>query len=168
MENNVEGRRKCLNSVPYIVTEEMNKNLTSEILEKEVEMAVKDLPNNKTPGLDSIPNELLKVLWNIVGNDITEMLDETLNIRILHPPLNEGLTSMIPKSDILINIRNFRPIAVLTSTYKIMAKTLVNILQPILPKVILPTQTAFVKERSILDNIVLATEAIHQRKRIRA
>jgi hypothetical protein len=52
----------------------------------------------------------------------------------------------------------------LPATYKIIAKTLANRLQPLLPSCILPTQTAFVKNRCILDNVLLATEAIEWAK----
>lgn len=103
---------------------------------------------------------MLKALWDTVGKDLTEVLQETFDEGHLHPPLNEGLTSLIPKSGALTNIKNFRPVAVLTSTYKVTAKTLVNRLKPLLPNIILSNQTAFVIERSILDNVVLATEAI--------
>lgn len=126
-------------------------------MEKEVEIAVKDLLNDKTPRLDMIPNELLKILRETVEKDFTEMLQDTLDNGVLHLALNKKLTSLIPKSNTLTNNTNFRPMAVLTLTYKIMAKTLANKLQSILPKIILPTLTTFVKERSIFDNILMAT-----------
>jgi hypothetical protein len=52
----------------------------------------------------------------------------------------------------------------LLATYKIIAKTLANRLQPLLPSYILPTQTEFVKNRCILDKILLAIEAIEWAK----
>lgn len=42
-----------------------------------------------------------------------------------------------------------------------------NRIQPFLPQIILPTQTAFVKNRCILDNDFLATEAIKWAKESR-
>lgn len=43
--------------------------------------------------------------------------------------------------------------------YKLVAKALANRLQPFLPDCILPTQKTFVKDRCILDNVFLASEA---------
>lgn len=135
VESNIQRRAICLMSVPTVVTTEMNAILTEDISEREVEKAVRDLPNDKTPEIDTIPNELLKVLWGTIGEDMTAALHDMLNRGLLHPTLNEGLTSLIPKNENLNNIKNFRPIAVLTSTYKVMAKTLANRLQPLLPTV---------------------------------
>jgi hypothetical protein len=72
--------------------------------------------------------------------------------------------SLIPKAGSIALLKNLRPIVVLPAMYKIIAKTLVNRLQPLLPNCILPTQIAFVKNRCILDNVLLATEAIEWAK----
>lgn len=49
--------------------------------------------------------------------------------------------------------------------YKIISKVLCNRLKHILPKIIDPVQSAFVKGRSIQDNALIAFEAIHIMKR---
>lgn len=55
----------------------------------------------------------------------------------------------------------YRPITLLTTTYKIFAKALQLKLQPILRDGISPEQTAFLSLRFILDNIFLTQEALH-------
>jgi len=72
---------------------------------------------------------------------------------------NKGLITLIPKSGDHAKIGNWRPITLLGSLYKILAKTLARRLQDLLPNVIRPSQTGFVKGRSILDNTFLAQEA---------
>lgn len=54
----------------------------------------------------------------------------------------------------------WRPITILNSAYKIFAKALSLRLQPLLDSLIHPTQTNFVKDRSILDNIFTFWEAV--------
>lgn len=48
--------------------------------------------------------------------------------------------------------------------YRIIAKVLANRLQKLLPRIVSVEQSAFLKGRSIVDNIMVAFEAIHDMK----
>ncbi|RYA37726.1 reverse transcriptase domain-containing protein [Enterobacter cloacae complex sp. GF14B] len=68
--------------------------------------------------------------------------------------MSEGLIYLIPKEDgSLDEIRQWCPITILNSAYKILAKALSLRIQPLLESLIHGTQIGFVKERNILDNI---------------
>ena len=71
---------------------------------------------------------------------------------------------MIPKDGDPQDLNYWRPIFLLTSIYKIYAKTLQLRLQPLLSDVISPEQTAFLPLGYILDNIVLTEETLHWAK----
>lgn len=160
VENNVEARNRCLLSVPTLVTESMNRGLLKGFTNNELKKALQDIPSSKAPGHDTIPPELIKELWDTVGDAFTEMLKESLSSGVLDDAIKLGITNLIPKGGTQTLLKNLRPISVLTASYKLIAKTLANRLQPLLPEVILPTQTAFVKDRFILDNVFLAMESI--------
>ena len=65
-----------------------------------------------------------------------------------------GLIFLIPKGDLASDdISQWRPITILNTIYKIFAKTISLRLQPWLPQLIHSSQTGFIKEHSILDNI---------------
>ena len=69
---------------------------------------------------------------------------------------NEGLIYMIPKTNgQLEELRNWRPITLLNVIYKILAKMIARRLQPYLSELIHDSQTGFIQERSIFDNIFL-------------
>ena len=71
-----------------------------------------------------------------------------------------GLIFLIPKGEgVLDDIRKWRPITILNTVYKILAKAISLRIQPLLGELIHHTQTGFVKERSILDNIFAFWEA---------
>ena len=75
--------------------------------------------------------------------------------------LSEGMIFLIPKEGgDREEIRHWHPMTILNSAYKIMAKALSLRLQPMLGRLIHDTQTGFVKERSILDNIFTFWEAL--------
>ena len=70
------------------------------------------------------------------------------------------MQSLIPKGGPRTLLTNYRPISVLTSAYKVIAKTMANRTQKYLPLWIRKTQTGFVRDRQILDNVFLAYEAM--------
>jgi hypothetical protein len=58
------------------------------------------------------------------------------------------------------SLRNWRPITLLGTVYKCIAKLLARRLQPWLTQLIRPNQTGFMKGRSIIDNVFLAIESM--------
>lgn len=65
-------------------------------------------------------------------------------------------------------MRDLRPIALCNVVYKNFAKVLSNRLKIILPDIIDENQSAFMPNRSIIDNVLIAFESMHymrQKKR---
>lgn len=62
-------------------------------------------------------------------------------------------------------LSDFRPISLSNVVYKILAKVLANRLTPILNNIIVENQSAFIPERMITNNIMLAFETHHFMRR---
>jgi hypothetical protein len=160
VENNIQARLQCLNTIPTIVIEDQNMLLLQEFSNIEMHRATMDFPKHTAPRIDGILMEFFHEMWQEVGEDIKNHLRETFQEGRMHKELKVGLQSLIPKQGDHSLITNYRPISMLGFTYKIASKTLVSKVQSSLPLWIRPTQMGFVHGRFILDNVFLAFEAM--------
>eukprot|EP01018_Ginkgo_biloba_P023451 Gb_23997 [translate_table: standard] len=78
--------------------------------------------------------------------------------------LNATFIAPIPKEKGPSTFDRFRPISLCDVCYKIITKLMANRLERILPKLIFEEQGRFVKGKQIVDNVVLAQEALHSAK----
>ena len=61
--------------------------------------------------------------------------------------LNASFLSLIPKKNNAVNIKDFRPISLVCSVYKLLSKVVANKLRWVLDKLILESQNSFVGGR---------------------
>lgn len=74
--------------------------------------------------------------------------------------LNSTTIVLIPKSIAACRLGEFRPISCCNLVYKVITKIIANRLKPILQKSISRNQAAFLKGRSLGENVLLASELI--------
>ena len=84
-----------------------------------------------------------------------------LNSGSLPQALFHSFITLIPKVKDPTYVSEFRPISLSNVLYRIFAKVLTNRLQAIMPNLILEHQIAFLFDRLISDNILVAFETLH-------
>ena len=115
--------------------------------------------NNKTPGDDGFTKEFYETFFDLIGPALLDSLNAGFECGTLSISQRRGVISLIPKDENnLMTLSNWRPITLLNVDYKILAKIIANRIKPVLPKLIHPDQTGFIKERFIGQNIRLLND----------
>ena len=116
---------------------------------------------NKAPGPDGLTSGFFKGAWSIIGDETITSVKQFFSSCFLPASANATILTLVPKFPGATKISNFRPVSCLNTVYKVISRLLVKRLKPILPQLILPSQTAFVKDRLLLENTTLAGELIN-------
>lgn len=127
----------------------------------EIQEALFDLANNKSPGLDGFPSEFFKLHWKTVGEQVVQAVLTFLTTGHLLKEWNQSLLVLIPKIAAPEEVNHLRPISLCNVVYKCAAKCLVNRMKPTLPQLIDDFQNAFVPGRQMGDNILISHELLH-------
>uniref|UniRef100_A0A453N2N1 Reverse transcriptase domain-containing protein n=1 Tax=Aegilops tauschii subsp. strangulata TaxID=200361 RepID=A0A453N2N1_AEGTS len=117
---------------------------------------------NKAPGPDGFPAEFYKKCWHIVKDDHMPMFHDFFNghLQLFH--LNFGMITLLPKKEEAIRMEQFRPICLLSVSFKIFTKVATNRLTWIAHSVVQPSQTIFMPRRHILEGVVILHETLHE------
>lgn len=108
--------------------------------------------------MDGITSEIIAHHWSSMKNDITPAVLYFFNTKRMLSSLNLAVLTLIPKNRTPERLEDYRPISCLGVTYKIFSKILACRLSIILPGIISPNQTTFIRGRRIIDAIGLAQE----------
>lgn len=153
----VEPLRQLLQ---YRCSEQDQNILTQEVSPEEIQKVLFQMPNNKSPGPDGFTSEFFKKSWTIVGKDFIVAVQSFFTKGFLPKGLNTTILALIPKKDIAKEMKDYRPISCCNVIYKVISKILANRLKSLLPKFIATNQSAYVKDRLLMENVLLATEVV--------
>ncbi len=93
--------------------------------------------------------------WDTIGQDFYEVLLDCIRSKILPTSCRRAVLSLLPKKGDLGFRKNWRPVSLLCSNYKIISKCLANIMKHCLDLLVHNDQTYCIPERSMMDNLFL-------------
>ncbi|XP_049399720.1 uncharacterized protein LOC125863746 [Solanum stenotomum] len=151
--------------IPRIITQEQNDRMKELPTLDELKEVVQSLNPNSAAGPDRMNGCFFQKCWSIINKDLLAVIHSFFSGHLLPKYFSHTCLVLLPKVSNPNKLSEFRPISLSNVTNKIISKLLCLRLAPILPSLISPNQSGFVKGRSISENIMLAQEIIHQIKK---
>ncbi|GJW20661.1 RNA-directed DNA polymerase, eukaryota [Tanacetum coccineum] len=115
---------------------------------------------DKAPGPDGFTFGFFRHFWYIVEKDVCNAVSYFFTHDDLPIGCNSSFIALIPKIPDANLVKDFRPISLIGSVYKIIAKILSNRLVNVLGGIVSEVQSAFVANRQILDGPFILNEVI--------
>ncbi|XP_019173839.1 PREDICTED: uncharacterized protein LOC109169413 [Ipomoea nil] len=158
---NPENGENFFNSITPRVTPAQNESLIRPFTMDEVKAALFSMYPDKAPGPDGMNPGFYQHFWDEVGGDVSSFIVNCLDNCSFPATLNETDVVLIPKKQTSERVSDLRPIALSNVIYRVMAKVTTNRMKPLMDEIISESQSAFIPDRLITDNILIASEVGH-------
>ena len=110
--------------------------------------------NNKTPGNDGIPIEFYMIFWPVISDSFMDCINESFEKGEMSSSQKRAIITLIEKKEKDRSfLENWRPISHVNADTKIMTKVIASRIKNVLPDIIHPNQTGYVKDRFIGETI---------------
>lgn len=122
---------------------------------EEIHIALKQMKKNKCPGLDGLTPEFYLRFWPYLAKAFHKLFTDIVKNNLLHTTARDSIFSLLDKPDKNpLHVKNWRPLTLLNTDYKIFAKVLANRMLQVLPYIVSQDQFGYLKGRSISDNLL--------------
>eukprot|EP00965_Chrysotila_dentata_P007615 248049-Pleurochrysis_carterae.AAC.1 len=105
------------NGVDYSTSKEAGQPITT----SEISKTMSNLPDSKSPGPDRIPNEFYKTFATLLAPLFCDFFN-SFKAKGLPKGFADGIISILYKKGLREDIRNYRPITLLNTDYKILTR----------------------------------------------
>ncbi|KAJ9566561.1 hypothetical protein OSB04_002527 [Centaurea solstitialis] len=139
---------------------EQSSLLERPITMDELKSAVLDCGSDKAPGPDGFTLAFYKSHWLTIKDDLFRAVKFFEVTGSFDRGCNASFIALIPKKQSPLSLQDYRPISLLNSFYKVISKILANRLKDFIGDVIGSEQTAYIKNKSILDGPLIVSEII--------
>ncbi|GJW73434.1 RNA-directed DNA polymerase, eukaryota [Tanacetum coccineum] len=136
------------------------EELESNVSKEELKRAVWECRVDKSPRPDGFSFGFYRHFWSTIENDVLEAVNHFLTHGDIPKGCNSSFIVLIPKVLNANMVKDFRPISLIGSIYKIIAKILANRLVNVLDDIVNEVQSAFIAERQILDGPFIINEVM--------
>ena len=96
---------------------------------EEARKALEGAAIGRSPGSDGLSAEFYLAFWKVLGEDLIEVFNASFSSGHLPPSLRRALITLLFKKGDRLDPKNWRPISLLNSDYKILARILAGACQ---------------------------------------
>lgn len=130
---NVEELKELLN---FECSEEDRRMLMGDVSAEMIWKVLFGMTSNKSPGPDGYSAEFFRATWTITGGDFVHAVQSFFDKGFLPKGINSTILTLIPKKDVAVYMKDYRPISCCNVIYKVISKILANRLKLLLPSFI--------------------------------
>ncbi|CAI5459677.1 unnamed protein product [Closterium sp. Yama58-4] len=157
-------RQERLHEMAGLEAEAAVVSLEADWSEDEVKRAFRSLANNKAPGKDGLPKELFEAHWDVLGKHFMKLVADFSESAVLPTSTKDAVTILLHKKGGRDRIENYRPITLLSSVYKVLARVVADRIKKVLHEVISTEQYGFLLGRRLSDAVGLVADVIEAAK----
>nr|GEX13007.1 RNA-directed DNA polymerase, eukaryota [Tanacetum cinerariifolium] len=132
--------------------------LETEVSIEEIKKVVWDCGTDKAPGPDGFTFGFYKQFWGLIESDVVAAVKYFFQTGSFYNGCNSSFITLIPKIPDAKLVKDFRPISLIGSLYKIITKILANRIMLVLGDLVNEVQSEFVADRQILDGPFILNE----------
>ena len=153
-------QESLINDLEFVLSDSERHSCKGEFTKDELFAAMGGLQTGKSLGSDGLPTEFYKVFWQDLGDILVLVLNENFRIVILTDSQREGLLRLLYKKDDRRLVKNWRPISLLSTDYKIASKVITERLKRVMQSSVHKDLTCGVVGRSIFSNLQLIRDIL--------
>nr|GEU96677.1 RNA-directed DNA polymerase, eukaryota [Tanacetum cinerariifolium] len=150
---------------PNQISADQHVYLESEVTNAEIKKAVWECGIDKASDPDGFTFGFFRHFWHLVDMEVFEAVMYFFTYSDLPKGCNSSFIALILKIPNANLVKDFKPISLIGSIYKIIAKILTNRLVGVLGGIINEVQSDFIKDRQILDGPFILNEVMSWCKR---
>ena len=120
----------------------------------ELDCAIKDANMNSAAGIDGLSTKFISKFWTIFRVPLFKYANCCFRKGSLTDTFKSATIRLIPKKGDVRNIKNWRPISLLSNLYKILSRALNNRLLTTTDRVTSPVQKGFTKSRYLQEVLI--------------
>nr|GEX42708.1 RNA-directed DNA polymerase, eukaryota [Tanacetum cinerariifolium] len=121
---------------PKTLTCDQQVKLESDVSNEEIKRAIWDCGIDKSPGPDGFTFGFYRRFWNLIENDVYDAVKYFITYGVIPKGFNSYFIALILKIPDANTVKDFRPISLIGSLYKIITKILANRLVGVLGDIV--------------------------------
>ena len=139
--------------LPSLTTDQANY-LDQPISSEELTEVLHSMPNNKSQGPDGLSAEYYKHFLDLFAPLFLRLITDIKTTSTIPTHMNTAVITLVlkPNKD-PTHPSSYRPLSLMNTDLKIITKTLASRIETVIPSLIHPDQTGFIKNRHASDNI---------------
>lgn len=114
------------------------------------------MQRNRMPDTDGFTSKFYKQNWHIIGEETLEAMQQFFATAFMPASVNTTTLFLIPKHPGAARLNEFRQIFCCSTLYELTTRLLASRLKSILQELIVLNQMTFVKDRLLMENVLLA------------